>query len=953
MTGPIRFDRFAIDPERGLLSRADGSEIRLRPKTFALLLHLVENANRPVGHDALMEAVWPDAEVTEDNIGQCVKEIRRALGDEEQRLLRTLPRRGYLLAAEVSREATGPPERFGFGPFQLDPQRRLLLRDGAPVELGSRAFDLLVALLRQAGQPVGKEALIRTVWGGQAVEENNLTVQVSALRRLLGGDPAGAPYIRTVAGRGYVFASPVTHARGAPPAPPPRMAGLPRPPSAFIGREAERAEVARRLEEHRLVCLTGLGGVGKTRLATEIGAELADRYPDGVVFLDLVPCTDPKRVADLLATALGAGSGRDGAEEGVLAALRPRRTLLILDNAEHLLDAVSRLVQPILAECPGIAMLVTSREPLGLAGESVVRLLPFATPGEASELSAEAALGYDAVRLFVERASKAVPGFALSAANAPAVVEICRRLDGIALAIEMAVPRLQVLEPGQLAARLQERFRLLAAPGRDVPSRQRTLGAMFDWSWELLPEEERRLLQRLAVFVGGARLDAVVALGAACGASEWETLDGLTALAGKSLATPEFGRPEPRYRLLETTRQYALGRLAPAEAQALAAAHAAETLRLFEQAEAAWQTTQSAAWLEHYGVEANNLRAALGWSFGPEGDEALGLRLVAASYPLWWDLPGLPLREGRGWFDLAAARLGPATPAPVAARIWFGHSWRDVRFGDRDNYPAAERAAALFREAGEPVGLGAALWRAGSAMLTQETLGTAERLFDEAERILRGQAPGKWLALTLVKRGDLLMRAGRFEEALGAYEEAMRLVRATGYWYGLMNGGSNMAELLFCLGQTERALRQLEDLRDELPPGLRTPLMATLAAHLALAGQAEQAGEAVREVAAHAPLLGFTGSLAWAAETLGLLMAAAGAPERAARLAGFARRVHPSVETRAGARREVFRRLDAALAEALAPAARQRLAAEGAGWNDAEAAAATGERPAAAILKRA
>jgi tetratricopeptide (TPR) repeat protein len=508
----------------------------------------------------------------------------------------------------------------------------------------------------------------------------------------------------------------------------------------------------------------------------------------------------------------------------------------------------------------------------------------------------------------------------------------------------MAVPRLQVLTPQQIAERLDERFRLLVSPGREAPPRQRSLRAMLDWSWELLLPAEQELLQRLAIFAAGARLGAIVALDGAKDDGEWNALDGLTALVEKSLVIAEIDGPEPRYRLLETTRHYALERLGACRVQRLRRQHAARLAELLERAEAEWPTTHSALWLERYGAEADDLRAALGWAFGADGDGALALRLTAYSYPLWWDLPGLPLREGRRWFDLAVARTDDTTPAPVAARIWLGHGWRDVRHGDGENYPAAARAAALFGEAGDRVGLGAALWRAGSTLMTYATALRAGILLGEAEEVLRREPPGKWLALVLIKRGDLLHRLDRPQAALAAFEEAMQLVRATGYWYGLMNGGSNMADLLFRLGERDRALEQLETLRGELAPGLRSPLVATLAAHLAIAGRAADARAAVREVVANAPATGLTSALAWAAETLALLTAESGDPCAAARLGAFASAVHAAT-IRAGAQREVRHRLDTLLATCLATDDRARLEAEGAAWREEDAIAAAARCP--------
>jgi predicted ATPase len=714
-----------------------------------------------------------------------------------------------------------------------------------------------------------------------------------------------------------------------------RVMSLPEPPTPFIGREAELAKLAALLMEYRLVVVTGIGGVGKTRLVLRVAQHVALRYPDGAFFVDLAPLSDPSRVAEAIAVAVGTGAGGASAEAALVAALRSRRGLLVLDNAEHLTDMVSRLMALILGECPNICVLVTSRERLGLRSECVFRLQPLPVPETSAAISAVDALQYDSIRLFVERATALIEGFVLDDGMAPAVAEICRQLDGIALAIEMAVPRLQVLTVHQFAERLDERFRLLAPSGRDVLPRQRTLRTMFDWSWELLRPSERELLQRLSAFAGTASLRSVIAVGDPDADSEWDVLDGLTALVEKSLVSVEANPIEPRYRLLQTTRDYAFQSLDSAAARELRRRHALDMATLFERGVAEWPTTHSPTWLRHHAPDADNLRLALEWAFGPDGDITIGVRLAAASYPLWWELPGLPLREARRWYDCAISRATPNTPPLVAARLWFGYAWRDSRFSDLENAPAASRAVALFREAGDAIGLGGALWRAGSATFTAETQTTAVELLCEAERVLRGQPATKWLALVLIKQADLLARANHSARALALYDEALVLARALRHRHAIMTGASNLAEVLFHVGQRELALAHLEQLRDELEPAARSPAVATLAAHLALAGRLSQARKAAREIVSWAPATGQIGALAWVAETLALMLIEGDNLTVAAQLAGFARSIHPSTATRFGSRREVFLRVDAALHTRLAPPVRTQLEAAGAALNEA------------------
>ncbi len=830
-------------------------------------------------------------------------------------------------------------QAFAFDRFVLDPARRALLADGEPVSLGARALDILTCLVNNPATPVSKHQLLSAVWPGRTVEENNLTVHISALRRALGDGRDGARFVATLQGQGYCFVAPVSVVEAEPdaaPGEPPRAKRLPTPGTPFVGRGEELAAIVERMKTHRLLTIVGVGGIGKTRIALKIGQDLASSYAGGVHLVELAPVADPGLLVETVAGAFQVGGAAVSSVERLIGFLADQELLLILDNCEHVVDAVARLAGTILARCPRVAMLATSRERLSIDRESVYRLPPFAVPAPDRPIDAETALGYDAVRLFVDRAADALGGFTLDNGNAAAVAHICSRLDGIALAIEMAVPRLMVLNPAQLADWLSERSRLPGSQNRGTVERHRTLRAVFDWSWELLTGPERRLLRHLAVFVGGANLEAVVAVAgpgpAATDADVPDILDSLAALVEKSLVIADMSGREPRYRMLETTRQYASARLAEAGDREPRLAHARHFAQFFAQAEAEWPTTSGAAWLEAYGGDADNLRAALDWAFGPDGDAALALQLVAHSGPLWWELPQLPLNESGRWFDRAVDRIAADTPPAIAARLWFGKSWRDFRFADRENFPAAAEAIRRFRAAGEPVGLGAALWRAGSALLTAETADAAAPYLNEAVMVLRGQAPSKWLALALVRQGDLLFRQGDLAAARPAFEEGLRLARLTGHWFGLVNGGSNLAELLLDPGEGDRAIALMRGLRAELLPSRAPPLLATLATHLLLAGAMTEAQAALREAIPFARASGLAGVLGWAAQSTALMTAQAGKAADAARLDGFARRVHPSVATRAGGHRRAIEQLDRLLADQLDAAERARLMAEGAAW---------------------
>ena len=833
----------------------------------------------------------------------------------------------------------GTPTCLQFADFTLCIDSRMLLRDGQPLAIGERAFVLLVTLVQNAGQLVTKEQLIQAAWNGRSVEASNLTVQMAALRRTLGqGNTRGkrGDLIRTVPEQGYIFLAEVTRRSGDAPVVEP-LAFSPHPAeplTLFVGRDSERSALGSLLAGNRNVCVVGIGGVGKTRLVLRLRQELAPAYPDGVVFIDLAPLSDAGQVDEAVAAALGDGSGSGSAVAAIVARLQSRCCLLILDNAEHLSAAVRELLIVVLAGCPALSVLVTSRESLGIPGEAVFRLPPLAVP-LISAITASDVLRYDAVRLFADRAQSLMPGFQVDDGNARAVAEICRRLDGIALAIEMAVPRLEVLTLHQLSERLHDRFRVLATPRHQVPARQRTLRAMFDWSWELLSSPERTLLQLVAVFAGGATLGALETLTSRDITAGADIIDLLAALAQKSLLVvspppPQAWHPGPRYGVLETTRQYVLEQLATADAAHLHRLHATHFAACFERAEAEWPTAHSATWISHHGPEADNLRTAMRWAFDTEGETELALRLVAHSSLLWWELPGLPLRESRYWHQLAADRIQPRTPARIQARLWLGLSWMDTLDGDIENFPAAQRAVELFREAGDQIWLGAALWRAASTVMFRDNHHpTATSLLMEATRLLHGQPATKWQALCQIRRADLLQHEQALDAALNEYDQALTMVHATGYHYGKMVCGGNRSYLLFKLGRQDEAIAALRSLRRELPLGLSWPLASQLAMLLMAADQQVEALAAALDSLLGTLGTGMLATLSRTLEALALALALSGDSETAALLLGYVLKQHSAERVRLGPRRLVFERLTALLDAALPPEQLAQILEEG------------------------
>ena len=681
-------------------------------------------------------------------------------------------------------------ENFAFGPFQLLAARRELLAHGVPVTLGQRAFEILLMLVNRHGQLVTKDELMAEVWPGVVVEENNIQVHVSALRKVLSTAGDGDRYLLTVAGRGYRFVAPVQRESGAGLTAPPASApdrtaavsagaatnNLPQQLTTLIGREADLADIMARLAAHRLVTLTGSGGVGKTRLAIEAGRNVLDRYPDGVWLAELAPLNDPQLVTSIVGDVLGVSlNAPRGAIETLASALKDKQLLLILDNCEHVIAEAARVAETLMRSCPRLSILASSRERLAIAGESIVRVPSLPAPDASGTLTAARAGEYAAVRLFVERAS-ALGGFALNDANAATVGSICQRLDGIPLAIELAVPRLRVLSLEQLARCLDERFRLLTAGSRTALPRQQTLHALIDWSYGLLSDAEKILLARLSVFFGTAALASITAVVASAEIPAEQVSDLLLSLVEKSLVHADAASSEFRYGLLESTRYYASEKLA--DASRMRRRHAEHFAARLAQATAEWETTPTRQWMACYASDIDNLRGALEWAFGAGGDVTVGLELVARSHVLWAEL-GLIL-EHRRWVVEALDKVAKGTPSEVTARLL---SWQagDVReLDDPADYDEAVRAASLYRKVGDGFQEGRVLLRAGTARLLPDSVDEGERLLRKAHALVRPFGTTKTLARCLSALASARLFAGDLAEARSLHRQAVDVYRDLG-----------------------------------------------------------------------------------------------------------------------------------------------------------------------------
>ena len=565
-----------------------------------------------------------------------------------------------------------PPAIIEFGNFSILPHRRQLLAEGRPIRLGGRAFDLLLALLEAPGAVVGKDELLSRIWPGRIVEENRLQNEVWALRKAFGAD---RELIRTVSGRGYQFVGEISElgagvsARQVPaslavPAPPRPATNLSENISELIGREAALSEVTDLVTTHRLVTLTGEGGIGKTRLGLQVAKQLLPEFADGVWVIELAPLADPALVLVAVATALGLElTGGLISPERVANMLGAKRLLLVLDNCEHLVAAATEIVETLLRCNSTIRVLATSREPLWAEGECLYRVPPLAVPARGIE-DVEEVLRHSSVRLFVARARATDPHFRPDGPSAAAAAAICRRLDGIPLAIELAAARSVALGIAEIAAWLDDRFHLLTSGHRRALPRHQTLRATLDWSYELLPEPERIALRRLAIFAGGFTLAAARAVVTDTNTAAPDVVHHLANLVAKSLVVADIGGSLTRYRLLETTRAYAFEKLAQnGELDAVARRHAEFYRDLFERAETEWETRLTAEWLADYGWHLDNLRAALDWAFLPVGDLSVGVALTTAAVPLWMHLSLVEECGGRVERALAAMEAGTSPDA--------------------------------------------------------------------------------------------------------------------------------------------------------------------------------------------------------------------------------------------------------------------------------------------------
>jgi predicted ATPase/class 3 adenylate cyclase len=708
--------------------------------------------------------------------------------------------------------------------------------------------------------------------------------------------------------------------------------------TSFVGREPELAEVGRLLAATRLLTLTGTGGTGKTRLALQAAAGELDAFPDGVWVAELAPLADPALVPQAVAAAAGlvVEPGRS-AVATLCDAWRARRVLLILDNCEHVLAACAELADALLRACPRLTVLATSRESLGIGGETSWRVPSLTLPAAGGVPTVAALTQYEAVRLFIERAKAALPSFTVTDRNAPAVAQVCARLDGIPLALELAAARIRTLTPEQLLARLEDRFRLLTGGSRTALERHQTLQALVEWSHDLLAASERALFARLAVFAGGWTLEAAEAVGADDTLGRFDVDDVLSRLVDKSLALaddlPDASR---RYRLLETVRQFGHQKLlASGEADATRARHLAHFLELAETAEPRLATREAPAWIDRLEAEHDNLRAALEWSLAagsPPEAAHRGLRLVGALAYFWF--LRYQRREGRAWLERALARTGATPTRARATALWgAGALYVDADVDLRLALRYLEESASFFREHGEPARAAYALAMMGWHLrsLREDDAATArwndalalaraaddprgmalplihmaysvgeprdpetrQRLLDEALPLAERSGDPLLLAMAYRVAGDLALQRGDLPAARAAFGADLANTRALKETVGIWGTLVSLGRVAARGGDLAAARRHYTEARAlQRDSGAAPRMLVGTACRLAelalLEGEPAAARAGFVEALALARQAGDPGGLAAALEGLATVAAATAGPGRAVTLAGAA-----------------------------------------------------------------
>jgi predicted ATPase len=699
---------------------------------------------------------------------------------------------------------------------------------------------------------------------------------------------------------------------------------LPIARTAFIGREHDVADVKELLNSHAVVTLVGSGGVGKTRLALQVASELLDRYPDGVWFVDLAPISDPELVSSVTAQAVGMSqqAGRR-IDEAIPHWLQRKKLLLLLDNCEHVLEPVASLAAAILRTAPDVRILATSRQVLDIGGEEVARVPSLDAPA--------------AVALFVARATSANRSFTLTDDEAPIVAEICRRLDGIPLAIELSAARVNVLSVSHLAERLNERFKILTGGSRDALPRQKTLSALIDWSYDLLTPQEQRLFARLGIFAGGFGLGAATNV---CGGEDLEEidiLDLLGSLTDKSLVVADTRSEHERYRLLESTAAYALEKLgASGQREARSRRHAEYFRDQAKDADERFGTVSMVTWLAAVELELDNYRAALAWALTQGNDYVLG-GATAGALGEMWSRSGLAV-EARYWIGLALERLSETEHPQIAARLRFALSWFST--GKRKG-EAAGQAMRLYASVGDTRWTARAQSQLAYALFQMGRHDEAKAEIEQARLASRECDDRLNEANCLNVQASIESNRGDVRAARDLYGQALTTYKAFGNELGAALVLSNLGEMEFADGNPEQALRfvseSLEHLRGRHAANIAIGHNNGAAYRIAL-NEVSDARESAREALRIARHARSEQSIPISLQHLALLAALGGEEGRAAQLLGYVNAQYQQL----GMKREPteqwgYDKLVVRLRDTLSEDEIAQLAAAGVAWSEDQA----------------
>jgi predicted ATPase/DNA-binding winged helix-turn-helix (wHTH) protein len=800
-----------------------------------------------------------------------------------------------------------------FGPFSLLPSERLLTRDGAPVELSARAYDILVILLSHANEVVSKNDLLAWAWPDVTVEEGSLRFHMAGLRKALGDGKDGARYITTIAGRGYCFVAPVS--RTTSPRDPASLAAadfpyanLPSRLTRMLGRDDDVLKLSTLLTASRFVTIVGAGGVGKTTVAVAVGHHLIEAFAGAVLFVDLGMLGDPDMTTTAVASLLGLSVQSTDATPSLIAYLRNQRVLLILDTCEHLVEAVAFLAASIVDAAPQVHILATSREALRVESEHIYRLDALACPPDDPRLTAAVIQTFPATQLFVERAVASGARLDVSDAEAPIVASICRKLDGVALAIELAARRVESYGLQQTAALLDQRLTLLWLGSRTAPPRQKTLQATLDWSFGLLSKLERTVLRRHAVFVGHFTLDAALEVVASAALDRSTVLAAMDSLVAKSIVATRPIGAMMRYRLLDSTRAYVLDiKIDDAECADLAVRHAAYYRRWLEQFGSEWSSLATGEERIPYFAAVDNVRAALEWCFGAAGNSEIGVGLAAAAAPVF--LAMSLFTECIRWSERAILALDDATRgrreemhrqttlgAQIKFQVALANALMHVKGYAAPETKAAVERARVFIEQGNELGeppedpllLFSILYGAwatnfvafnGDAMreLAMQFLVLAQKQGATFPLMLGHRL----IAASLLFTGDISQSRAHYDHAIAAYNPAEHRPLATRFGQDLgVTILSHRSWAQWLLGYPETALRDTYDaLKNARETGQAAALMYGLLCatwtHI-YCGDYAAANAAVDELIALADEKDASLWKAWGLTTRGWLLALTG-----------------------------------------------------------------------------